>query len=109
MPAHFSVALDAVTGTGASAPIWALGLTRWMVHVDLTGSPTSFQVDLEGSVDGTTWSDMASSSSTSSTSEFGYAPAGTSFRAYPYVRVNINTLSGGSSPTATVTIIGTEG
>lgn len=107
--AHLSTPIDAATGPTVSDPMWVLGFTRWAVLVELTGSPTSVSIDLEGSYDGVTWFDMVGTTSTSPTQELGFAPNGSSFRAYPYARVQVNTLSGGSSPTATVTLVGVDG
>lgn len=109
MPAHLSTPLDAVSAPVTSEPIWALGLTRWMADVVITGSPSGISLKIEGSADQVNWSEMTATPTTAAWQQLGSAPTGSSFRAYPYVRVRLVSLTGGTSPTVTVTLVGVEG
>lgn len=64
--------------------------------VSVTGSP-SFTVQLEGSLDGVNWTSFGQASS----GTFSVILAGTLLR---YVRANLVSLAGGSSPTVTASI-----
>ena len=92
----------AATGAGASRDLEALSGHHTMV-VSSTGSPSSVSVILEGSHDGSVWVQLGTA-----------VGAGPSVRTVPgdgvlehlvrFVRANLVTLSGGSSPTVTATI-----
>ncbi len=64
----------------------------------ITGSPSGISVTIQGSNDGSTWTTLDTSTSTSGeTRVFSGSPAG-------FLRANLGTLTGGSSPTVTVKI-----
>ncbi|MEW2383374.1 hypothetical protein AB0873_14965 [Micromonospora sp. NPDC047707] len=63
----------------------------------VTGSPSSWAVDLEGSHDGLTWFWLGSGGSASGT--LVHAP-----RVVRFVRARLSALTGGTSPTVTATI-----
>lgn len=91
--------LNAVTTTGAgtSAALTVAASTH-TYHVIVTGSPTSVNVDLEGSIDGVTW--FVLDSSTTTTSEMRHVVN----KLVENIRANLTTLTGGTSPTVTVEI-----
>jgi len=67
-----------------------------VVQVTSTGSPTTVTLALEGSIDGSTWFVLDSSTYTASNNmNFAIDMPVT------YVRLNLTNLSGGSSPTVT--------
>ncbi|MDP2362896.1 MAG: hypothetical protein Q8M94_03900 [Ignavibacteria bacterium] len=93
--------LNAVTGTGAgvSNTLKALfGKMTWEIVV--TGDPTVVQVDLEGSINNSTW--YALDSSTTLTSEMRHVVN----KPVNYVRANLITLTAGTAPTVTVRFLG---
>lgn len=61
-----------------------------------TGSPSSFYVDLEGSLDGTNWFSLGTISGASYIVVGDYAVR--------YVRANLSGLTGGTNPTVTAWI-----
>ncbi len=97
--------LNAVTGPGAglafAVPQYRPGRGGEAVfvwEVRLTGSPTSVQVDLEGSIDGSNWYQLGSHTATTDALNW------TLDKPVLFVRGNVVTLSGGTSPTATVVV-----
>jgi len=99
LPLPFT-ALNAVTATGAGA---SRDLEKAFATFDVllftTGSPTTVTVVLEGSHDGTNWYQIGNPAITLSTPHqliTGYV--------FRYVRANLITLTGGSSPTVTATV-----
>lgn len=91
--------------SGATSP--AAGTARDLegVYRDLTmcvvtsGSPTNWSVSLEGSHDGVNWAGLASVGN-SGTPLF----VSVNTHLVRHIRANLNSLSGGSSPTVTATI-----
>jgi len=67
--------------------------------VVVTGSPSSLRVDIEGSLDGTTWFQLDTYTTAASTLRFIVD------KPVRYIRANLVTLGGGSSPTATTRIV----
>ena len=63
-----------------------------------TGSPSTSSVNLECSLDGTNWTVLGTSTSTSSTSALVYGTSGVPFR---LLRANVTATTGGTSPTVT--------
>lgn len=91
-----SLAAVTADANGTSKDLEAvLGLHTMMVTV--TGSPSSGQVILEGSHDGSAWFAFGS------TSGAAFSPVTTSV-ALRYVRARLFGLGGGTSPTVTATI-----
>jgi hypothetical protein len=89
--------LAAVTVTGAGTtrqPGFAYKNHTW--NTVITGSPTTVSVTLEGSIDGTNWFVLDTSTSTSN--EMRHVTN----KPVTYLRANLGTLSGGSTPTVTV-------
>lgn len=97
------VSLDAETGTGPGAVRdLETVLTQHRGVGTVSGSPSTLEVHLEGSLDGETWYSMGTSAST------GPVFALTAFASFAcparFVRANVTAISGGSSPAVTVTI-----
>ncbi|HYE59423.1 MAG TPA: hypothetical protein VD948_13000 [Rhodothermales bacterium] len=97
-----ALSLDAETGTGAgeSFQVWSNSQPRslpvshrWLFTI--TGSPTNIRIDIEGSLDDSTWFDINC---------WNLVSDGTLYIPNPqvyYARANLVTLTGGSSPTVT--------
>lgn len=93
--------LDAATATGAgtSKDLEESKSDHFMI-VSLTGGPSTISVDLEGSHDGSMWVVLANAS----TGAGATRTASVVGKPVRYVRANLVELSGGTSPTASVTI-----
>jgi len=99
LPLPFTI-LNAVTATGlgASKDLEGVGST-FDILLFTTGSPTTVTVSLEGSHDGTNWYAITNPVATLSVPHVSIT--GFLFR---FVRANLITLTGGSSPTVTATV-----
>jgi methyl coenzyme M reductase beta subunit len=99
-----AVSLNAATGTGAGDSFGFLpflgggipGTYSW--DIIITGGPSAVTVNLEGSDDGTNWFTVDTSTSTSS------ALRHVVDKPVRFLRANLATLTGGSSPTVSVGI-----
>lgn len=67
------------------------------VAVNTTGSPASYSVQLEGSMDNTNWKIIGSAITSD-----GVSAQTTSNIFYPFVRANLTAVSGGTSPKITM-------
>lgn len=89
--------LNAVTATGAgtaySSKVEPVSIA-WQITA--TGSPTGVSVTLEGSNDNSTWTVL--DTSTITTEETRQATG----RPFKFIRANLGTLTGGTTPTVTV-------
>lgn len=102
--------------TGATDPEFVQGAKRYGVVYTTTGSPSGVALTLQGSLDGVTWFSLVSptSESTIKWSDAGFNPTVNSDQSgwtkgpVSYVRLNLTTLSGGSSPTVTANFIATD-
>jgi hypothetical protein len=97
-----ATSLDAATATGPGAALDAgqvIGGATVMVAT--TGSPTSFDVTLETSVDGLVWFDTGAAITVSGTA------ANTEVRGRFY-RANLTALTGGTDPTVTALLAATH-
>jgi hypothetical protein len=91
--------LDVATATGTTEAEEVTGASKYGLQVAITGGPSAVTVRLQGSIDGTGWADIGSYSATSD---------GTTFivdKPVRYARLNLSTLTGGSSPTVTASVI----
>ena len=93
--------LNAVTGIGASDIKKLPAVMKDFAYQSTTtGSPTTATLDLEGSLDGTTFSQLGTAN---------HATSGTYTAVVDkpvlYVRLNLTALSGGSSPTVTAKLL----
>ena len=94
------VSLNAVTATGAGSELETPVSENYTIQLKHTGSPTSVIVDVEGSVNGRDWVQVAQH--TMAASDDMFHVAGKPLR---NIRLNLTTLSGGSSPTVTGLIL----
>lgn len=69
------------------------------VDVKTTGSPASYSVQLEGSLDNRTWYIIGTAITADGVYNRTVAGAGVNF---PFIRANITAVSGGTSPTITM-------
>jgi hypothetical protein len=91
--------LDAADSTTVTDHEELAGVHRFTLQARSTGSPTSANVVLQGSVDGSVWATILDVDATTSASESGEAGP------FKYIRINLATLSGGSSPTVTASVM----
>jgi hypothetical protein len=97
--------LNSETTTVTTAAEDVLGLSTFALEAVVTGSPTDCIVLLEGSVDGSDWLVSLTSFNIHS------SPGGSAYstvvnKPVRYIRLRIDTLSGGSSPTVTASVVG---
>ena len=93
--------LDAVTGVGAGNGRMTdkvFAHHGWQISV--TGAPSAVSVTLEGSLDGSTW--VVLDTSTITTSEIRFVAN----KPVLFVRGNLGTLTGGTAPTVSVEYMG---
>jgi hypothetical protein len=90
--------LNAATATGAGTSRDLEGLYRYVtMAMSATGSPSTVNIDLEGSHDGTNWVVLTGAA-------LSQGAVSVNAHLIRYVRANLKTLTGGSSPTVTATI-----
>jgi hypothetical protein len=99
--------LAAVTTTGAGATIkMTEGVSEHSYQVNITGAPTAVTVDLEGSLDGSTWFQLdqhaMSAGELTDTASLTHVTG----KLAEYIRMNLTTLTGGASPTVTGRYLG---
>ena len=87
--------LDEAASTGAGKSFITLA-SKHTWEIVVSGAPTALQVDLEGSLDATNWYTL--DSSTITTSEMRHLVN----KPVKYIRANLTTLSGGTTPKVTV-------
>jgi hypothetical protein len=92
--------LDAVTSTGVS-PSWRANCVNHTIAADITGSPTAVTIDLEGSLDNNTFYTLASHTFSSGELTAGGSMFHVESKMVKFIRANLVTLTGGSSPTVT--------
>ena len=102
-----STSLKAVTATGAGTPVaFNSALSKIGMQVSFTGSPTAVIVNLNGTLDGKNYFNLAQFKSggggTNSSGDIVF----TSNTPVIGALANLTTLTGGTSPTVTATIIG---
>jgi hypothetical protein len=93
--------LAAVTATGAGT-IFNNGAPRTAasMQVSVTGAPSTWNVNLEGSVDGTNFFTLASVTQATT----GSVASSINVHAMVAVRANLTAFSGGTSPTFTAVV-----
>ena len=95
--------LSAVAATGAGSSVLA---SPWnsnhAMQITITGAPTAVTVDLEGSLDGTTWVALVSHVMSAGELAASKALVFVTGAPVPMVRGNLTTLTGGTTPTVTV-------
>jgi hypothetical protein len=101
--------LDAATGTGASASLALRKIVEGhTVQINITGSPTAVTVDIEGSLDNSNWSRVLTSAMSAAELTAGTSIAHVEDKPVRFVRLNLITLTGGTSPTVTALYEGLE-
>lgn len=94
---------SASTTTGASEALTFRKIVKdHTVQMTTTGAPTAVTVDLEGSLDGTTFEQLATHDFTGAEITAQSAMFHVVDKPVRYIRTNITTLTGGTSPTVTV-------
>lgn len=102
-----AVSLSAVAVTGAGS-VQALSrpCKNVSMQVSFTGGSPTVKVNLQGSIDGSNWFTLVSFDTGSSNVSGDVVGAATI--TVLYLRANVATLSGGTSPTVTATVLGSE-
>jgi len=98
--------LDAATATGVDAN-GALTFKKvppnWTVQIKYTSNPSSVIVDIEGSLDGANYTQIAQHTAAAADDIFHI-----SGKPVKYIRANLTALTGGTSPEVTVWIEASE-
>ena len=94
--------LNAVTSTGAGSS-WPLrmGVKEHTVQATFTGNPTAVSIILEGSLDEQTWYQLAVHNALGDDITNQQTMFHVTSKLVNAVRINLSTLTGGSSPTVT--------
>lgn len=94
--------LAAALATGASGT-WPVRMKprNHTVQITITGAPTAVTVGLEGSLDNTTWVSLASHIMTAAELTATKAMFHVIDKPVRYVRINLETLTAGTSPSVT--------
>jgi hypothetical protein len=89
-------------GTTGAGTVYDQGVCHgnFTVAVTVTGAPSGCAVQLQGSLDGTNWYSLGAATSNTS----GTAAVSVANSPARYVRANLTTLTGGTSPTVTALI-----
>lgn len=82
-------------GAGAGVDL-TYGKGTFTVQTVVTGAPTAVSLTLQGSLDGTNWTTLATSTSTTGDQQYAVD------KPQRYIRANLGTLTGGTAPTVTV-------
>lgn len=94
------ILLNTVTATGAGGSIiCGQGISEHTVQATITGAPTAVTVALEGSLDATTWIELDSHVFSAGELTATKAMWHVVNKVVKHVRLNLTTLTGGTSPT----------
>ena len=94
--------LDAATATGASTSVPVRKIIKdHTVQTNITGAPSAVTMDLEGSLDGTNWFQLATHPFTAGELTATQAMFHVDEKPVRFIRVNLTTLTGGTAPTVT--------
>lgn len=93
-----------VTGAGTVLP-FVSGQARTGMQVSYTSNPTAVAVDIEGTIDGTNWVVLASYNGGSGGTDANGAIVVTANLPVLKVRANLKTLTGGTAPAVTATLL----
>lgn len=91
----------ALAATGTTPLFATAGNDVHTVQVVLTGGPGACTINLDGSLDGVHWFDISGAQTCTANIMFHVVN-----RAVPFVRGDLSALSGGTSPTVTVSYLG---
>ena len=101
--------LDAATATGASASATVRKIMKdHTVQTTITGAPSAVTMDLEGSLDGTNWFQLATSPFDAADLTATQAMFHVDEKSVRFIRVNLTVLTGGTAPTVTTLYEGFE-
>lgn len=89
------------TATGTTSSFAVPGADVHTIQAVVTGGPSGCTMHLEGSLDGTTWADISGDQTCTSSVMFHVVNKGVNF-----VRVNLSSFTGGTSPTLTAWYVG---
>ncbi len=92
--------LDAVGTNQTTDPEEVTGTSRYGLQASVTGGPSSLGIALQGSINGTNWITLATLSAAGTT--WSNPESAGPVR---YIRLDLYSLSGGSSPTVTASVI----
>ncbi len=103
--------LDAATATGAGTPIRqdsapGKAIKDYTVEVTVTGSPSAVTVDLEGSLMGVGYAQLAQHVFDAAEITAQFAIFHVASKSIVFIRGNLITLTGGSTPTVTMRFVG---
>ena len=101
-PVTFKWSAMTATGTTAALPL-PYGFSQHTLQILVTGSPSGCTVNLDGSLDGTHWFDLSGGQTCTSNTMFHVVS-----KPVAYVRGDLTALSGGSSPTVTISYEGIQ-
>src|SRR6185312_7027494 len=90
------------TGVTAAMPL-PYGFSKHTLQIVVTGSPSGCTVNLDGSLDGAHWFDLSGGQTCTSSTMFHVVS-----KPVAYVRGDLTALSGGSSPTVTISYEGIQ-
>lgn len=92
------ISLDAAVAVGAGVALEVEGSRSYALDVRSTGTPTAISVTLEGSLDGSNWETLGSAATAAGITWSVDTPV-------KFVRANLGTLTGGTTPTVTAVIL----
>lgn len=95
------VAFNALGAVGVTASQSVEGAARHTVMVTVSGAPTTCTVNLDGSLDGVHWFDLSGPQNAASNTMFHVVD-----KPVIYVRGNLSALSGGTSPSVSISYTG---
>lgn len=96
--------LDGATTAGTvTDPEEVTGAVRFGLQTSTTGNPTSAMVMLQGSIDGVQWFELERADSPVA-ELVGYG-AGGNHAVVRYIRLRVEALSGGTSPTVSASVV----
>ena len=98
----------AVTGVGTREIEFSVPRKEHTVQVVVTGGPSAVTIDLEGSLNGTEWFQLANYVFTAGDISAGQAMFHVTNKPVMDVRANLVTLTGGASPTVTARSVSGE-
>lgn len=101
-PAITTVTFTALTAAGTTATLSLPEAdTKHTTQVVVTGAPASCTVHLEGSLDGTNFFDLSGAQTCTTNVMFHVVD-----KSVLYIRANLTALSGGTSPSVSITYLG---
>lgn len=95
------VAFNALGAVGVTAPQSVEGSARHTVMVTVSGAPSACTVNLDGSLDGVHWFDLSGPQNAAANTMFHVVD-----KPVIYVRGNLSALSGGTSPSVSISYAG---